>query len=140
MDLSNAFAQSYFVEILMLAISTRLVWTQVLNSELKCARWYPLSVYFFMCNSLMLSHLEKEISLLRSTEISGLDETLGAEKRIKEVVFRYNMLSSESRLIPNLLFIVISVFILKFNPFMFTSFIISDLVTTRIHQHITSSF
>jgi hypothetical protein len=131
----------HIAEVLTLVSSIRIFWTHVVDSRTPEARMYPLVAYVFIHPVLVKRKLMAEMEGLR---LEALSEDLKLANRatveLSDVVLRYNVFASQNRIWQYMGVILSVVLLLKFFPLIAASILISDLVTTRVHQHILRSF
>lgn len=139
LSLTDLMHKALFLEALTIVVSARIIWVQLLSGELRDYRAYPFVVYLPRRRSFRMAAILSQIDILRKTHSQQLQIITSDEKLLRELVLKYNVLQSESVFRELLLGVTMLVVVCLINPLLLVSGLVADLLTARIHHHITSS-
>jgi hypothetical protein len=128
-----------FPEVVTLIVSLRLIWSQLLSEELSDHRGVPLILYIPRRGAWLKSVIRSQIEMLRGSKTHELHRIVSEEKRLRELVLRYNVVGSERQYTWILFYLLGIMVACYYNPLVLASLLISDLLVARIHHHIISS-
>jgi len=130
---------SLFIEVLSLFATVRYFWAQTLSSELSDCKSSSMLMYIIRKRRLENDSLISNITAYSASQTTDLDSLLEYEKQKSNLIFQYNVLNSGNRWLTWLVLGTVVCITLYMNPLILGSLFISDLLTTRIHQHILRS-
>ena len=130
---------SLFIETLLLIISIRIIWAQLIPQELAVYKSSPFIWYFPRRRSLQSRMLLSGIQTIQGSQSLDLEAVLREEVEQKKLVLRYNKLNSEREWHIWFLFAAALALILHYNPLSLISVIVADLLIARIHHHLRSA-
>jgi hypothetical protein len=132
--------ESNFVEAISFVSTVRFIWAQWLPSELEDHRGVLLIRFLIFKHELGKEALLHNIKLFSESKTSDVATALRNESDRRWLILRYNILSSG---LPSFVWVpvlLMVIFIAYFKPILIVSIFLGDLITMRIHLHITRSF
>ena len=130
---------SCFIEILSLMATVRFIWAQFLPTKYSTSKLTLLLVYFVTHRKLSSKALLHRIEECRNVPSIDIPTVMNNQKQMSDLIFQYNVLNSHSRWLSWVLCAVVVGAALFYNPLLLVSVLVSDLITTRIHQHLIHS-
>lgn len=139
MNISDIQFQGSFIESVLLLVTLRLIWCQWLSPDLVKARSYPFSYYIFVKKELESDFITGKIAQIKTRTDSNLSESISDDIRCQDLILRYNILHSRSR-IPMFFGVLAILAVLAYiRPFALLSLLICDLVVARIDHLIVTT-
>jgi hypothetical protein len=138
-SMSLVLRDSMFVEMLMLIISIRIIWSSITPISSSFPRDIPLILFVFRRNLMIRECIESQLETLIESPSTGMLGTIREIREVRTQSASGNLLESRyTRSFPLLcsLFLTIGFY---YWPVVLTAGIIADLLVARIHHHIIRS-
>ena len=131
--------ESLFIESLLLVISIRIVWAQLLPDELSDFRSSPLVSYFPRRRAIQEQMIISAIETLTGSQSLDLNSVVLEQSEIRSLVLRFNRLKSSKQWPTLLLAIASLVGLFHYNRLVLLSLLFADLFIARVHYHLSSA-